>query len=559
MKKNKSFKWIIKNSRFILPLVGLTCVLAIILSICSVSLALSTKSVVNVAIGEEEGSFLKSIMPLVVLIIAQIILQAINSNVAIRITGKLMMRLKENIFRSLLGKDYKSVSSYHSGDLLNRINSDVNVVVTGVVDIAPSLLSFVSRLVVAFVAMFKLEPMFSCVFLVVGPIVLFASRVYSRKMKFYHKKCQENDGKISSFMQEAVQNILMIKSFSSEKYIVDKSAVLQEEGYKLKIKRNTISIFANIGMYLIFSAGFYIALAWGAYRLSIGAITVGALFAYLQLINQVQTPFLNISTLIPKFYSMLASAERIIELENMPEEEKSDIIYDYKKIYDELSHISVENIDFAYDSEQPIFEGASAEIKKGDFVAIAGTSGLGKSTLVKLMLGIIKPTAGEIYAVMLSGEKIKLGASTRCLFSYVPQGNMILSGTVRDNIKFSNETATEEEIIAAAKTADIWEFVSGLENGLDTVLGERGLGLSEGQVQRLAIARALLHNAPVLLFDEATSALDENTEKRVLENIRALPGVMCIIVSHKKAAIDICDEVISMKDGKITKLQKNIE
>ncbi|MBR2471506.1 MAG: ABC transporter ATP-binding protein, partial [Clostridia bacterium] len=252
MKKNKSFKWIIKNSRFILPLVGVTCVLAMVLSICGVSLALTSKEVVNIAIGEETGSFVKSIVVLVGLIVAQIVLQAVNSNVAIRITGKLMMRLKENIFRTLLGRDYKSVSSYHSGDLLNRINSDVNVVVTGVVDIAPSLLSFATRLIAAFAAMFVLEPMFSCVFLIIGPIVLFASRIYSRKMKFYHKKCQECDGKISSFMQEAVQNILMIKSFSSEKYIVDKSAVLQEEGYKVKIKRNTISIFANIGMYLIF-------------------------------------------------------------------------------------------------------------------------------------------------------------------------------------------------------------------------------------------------------------------------------------------------------------------
>ncbi|MBQ9097666.1 MAG: ABC transporter ATP-binding protein [Clostridia bacterium] len=553
MKKNKSLKWIIENSSFILPLVGLTCALAIVLSLCSVSLALASKEVVNIATGEAVGSLAKSSMALIGLIAAQIILQAVNSNVSIRITGKLMVRLKENIFRTLLGRDYKSVSSYHSGDLLNRINNDVNVVVTGVVDIAPSLLSFVTRLIAGFAVLFYLEPLFSCVFLVLGPVVLFASRVYSKKMKFYHKKCQECDGKISSFMQEAVQNILMIKSFSSEKYIVDKSALLQDEGYKVKIKRNTISIFANIGMYLIFSAGYYIALAWGAFRLSAGAITVGALIAYLQLINQVQTPFLNISSLIPKFYSMLASAERIIELESMPGEEKDEIIYDCKKIYDDLSHISVENIDFAYDNE-PIFEGASYEIKKGDFVAIAGTSGLGKSTLVKLMLGIIKPTAGEIYAVMKSGEKIKLGASTRGLFSYVPQGNMILSGSVRDNIKFSNENATEGEIIAAAKTADIWDFISGLENGLDTVLGERGLGLSEGQVQRLAIARALLHNAPVLLFDEATSALDENTEKRVLENIKALPGVMCIIVSHKKAAIDICDEVISMKNGKITKL-----
>ena len=554
MKKNKSLKWIIKNSRFVLPLVGLICIFAAVLSICSVSLALASKDVVNIAIGETSGHLVQSILVLTGLIAAQLVLQAVNSNISIRITGRLMMRLKENIFRILLGRDYKSVSSYHSGDLLNRINNDVNVVVTGVVDIAPSLISFATRLVAAFVVLFGIDPMFAGVFLVLGPIVLLVSRMYGRKMKFYHKKCQECDGKISSFMQEAVQNILMIKSFGSEKYIVDKSAVLQEEGYKVKIKRNTISIFANIGMYLVFSAGYYIALAWGAYRLSIGAITVGALIAELTLINQVQTPFLNISTLIPKFYSMLASAERIIELENMPEEEKDEIIYDCKKIYAELSHISVENIDFAYDSEQPIFEGASAEISKGDFVAIAGTSGLGKSTLVKLMLGIIKPTAGEIYAVMTSGEKIKLGASTRGLFSYVPQGNMILSGSVRDNIKFSNENATEEEIIAAAKTAEIWDFISGLENGLDTVLGERGLGLSEGQVQRLAIARALLHNAPVLLFDEATSALDENTEKRVLENIRALPEVMCIIVSHKKAAIDICDEVISMKNGKITKL-----
>lgn len=557
MNKKSALSWIYKHCKHIFPRLFLITLLSIAMAMCGVMLALVSKGVVDVSTGKESGQLIEKIFLLFGVILAQVILQALNSNFTIRATGHLVMDLKNHVFSALLKKDWQSVSAYHSGDLLNRLYNDINVIVTGVIGLIPTFLSLITRMVASLWYLFLLDPTFSVVIVIVGPLIVLFSRVYSKKMKFFHKKVQETDGKINSFMQESIQNLLMIKSFHSEDYIVEQSSLLQKIGYKLKIKRNTISIFANVVLYLTFSAGYYLALAWCAFRLASGAITYGSMVAFLQLFNQVQTPFMNLSSLLPQYYNMIASAERIIELELLPDEANLNQKLDLGDVYAQLNEITLKDVSFSYDKDF-ILEDTSFTIKKGDFIAIAGTSGVGKSTMLKLILGIIMPQQGEIYLRLQNNSTLSIDMNARRLFAYVPQGNMILSGSLRDNIKFSNESASDEAIIHCAKLADIWNFICELPDGLDTQIGERGLGLSEGQVQRIAIARALLYDAPILLLDEATSALDEKTEKQVLENLKSLEGKTCIIISHKRAALEICNRVITICAGKIIPGEMNL-
>ena len=549
MKKLKTggLKWVIENSKEELGKLVLTILFSVAISLLGVRLAVMSRDVIDVALGASKGSLVSESAGLFLIVVAQLVLMAVSSNVRARLSGKLTVSMRQKIFSQLMRKDWQSLSAHHSGELMNRINNDVNVVVGGVSNILPSLFSIVSKLIGAFAAMFMLDRTFTFVAVLIAPPVLIAASVYSRKMKSIHKKVQQADGRSSAFMQESLQNILMIKSFTGEGFMTEKSGILQKMAYKLKIKRNTISIIASSGLFLVFSGTYYAALAWGAFRLAGGLITVGTMTAFLQLVNQIQSPILNLSALLPQYYSMQASAERIIELEQMPDELNKNT---EKISAGAFEKIEFKNVSFSYDEKETIMENISFEIKKNDFVAVTGESGAGKSTLVKLLLGIINPAEGEV-VITAGGKKLLSDKNTRKLFSYVPQGNMILSGTIRDNIRFTNEAAADEEIERCARLAEIWELIAESENGLDTMLGERGAGLSEGQVQRIAIARALLQDAPVLLLDEATSALDGETEKRILRNIRNMTDKTCIVITHKAAALDMCEKNIHLAAGKI--------
>ncbi len=328
----------------------------------------------------------------------------------------------------------------------------------------------------------------------------------------------------------------------------DRSKVYQDENYYAKIKRNRWSIFANIGFSAAFSVGWLFAMLWSAARLSRGAITFGTLTAIVQLVSQVQTPVTSLSGYLPKYYTMLASADRILETEYLPESVAYNMPgLDVGKIYDEMSYMEMESVTFGYGRENVIEDG-SVRINKGDFTVISGISGIGKSTFFKLLTGVLTPQKGSI-SVVSGGKKYHIDKYMRPLFAYVPQGNMLMSGTIRDNIKLTNSTATDEEALEAAKISCAYDFINELPSGLDTVLMENGRGLSEGQIQRLAVARAVLSGAPVMLLDEATSALDAETEKKLLLGLRSLKGRTCVIISHKTAAFEVADSVIEIKDG----------
>ena len=538
----KVFKWIVKNGKESFIFIALLTVASVILSLISLQFSMESKKMIDIATGVSDGAFSDCLIRIVCLLLFMLIIQISINFVNVHANSRFEISLKNNIFKKLLGKDYLSVSAYHSGELLNRINSDVNIIVTGIMTIIPKAALFLTSVIGAFVYLYRIDSFLALVILAVGPFVLIGARLYSRAFKKLHKDCQTADGKTKSFMLEMLQNILVVKSFDNEDLMVKKSEKLQKVSYKLRVIRTRVSVLAHIGMFLVFNAGFYFALAYCAYKLSQNLMTVGDVVAVTQLVNQIQSPFQNISGLVPQFFSVIASSERLIELEEVKEEEQTGDDID-KEIYSELCEIVFDNVKFSY-SNDSVVSGINMSINKGNFAVVAGESGAGKSTAIKLLLGILNPDEGEIYLKTDNGKKLMLGKKTRPLFAYVPQGNLILSGTIRDNIAFANEDANEESIIKAAKLAQIWDFIETLDNKLDTIIGENGLGLSEGQAQRISIARALLYDAPILLLDESTSALDSKTEAELLKSIKSMTDKTVIIVSHKQAAFDVCDKVI---------------
>lgn len=487
---------------------------------------------------------------LLLLIMGQLVLNLVGNSFIERSKGRMEMILKKHMLSEIMKKDYSKVSAYHTGELQNRMFNDVAIISDGLTTILPSFVFFMVKLVCAFAYLVVIDKIFALVFFVGGILVFFSVRVFRGTLKKLHKEVQRTEGVTRSFIQETIINLLVVKSFVVEDKIEDKTDELQDKNYKVKMKRRHFNIIANGGISATFNLGYVFALAFGAFRLLSGGMTYGTVTAMLQLVNQVQAPFASLSGILPKIYSLVASGERLMEICNLPDEEesnKSDV--DIIATYDKLQSISFRDISFKYDRDI-ILDNTSLSIKKGDFVAIMGISGIGKSTLLKLLLGVFSVNGGSI-SLKLSDGEITVDRHTRKLFAYVPQGNMLLSGTIRDNLTFINSGATDEEIEKAIKISCAKQFIDELPLGLETVIGEKGMGLSEGQIQRLAIARSLLSKSPVLLLDEATSALDEETEKQFLMNLKQLENKTCIIVSHKKAALEICNKYVQIVDSKI--------
>ena len=546
----KTLKWIFARIRRYFPLILITSAVAAAGALTSVGIALVTKRVFDVATGEITGSLFSAGIMLFGIIAAQVILSAMQSFISAYANGKLILSIRNYLFTTVCKKKYARLSEYHSGDLLNRFTSDTEVLVTSSVSIIPNVVSMATKIIAGIGTMLIMNPYLALIILIFGVSVPAVGRLINKRYKSLHKECQKTEGKTRSFLQECFENIVVIKTFVSETPFIKRLDAYMDKNFRLKMKRTSISVMAHICLYSFFTLGYYAVLVWGAGGIAAGTLTYGTLMAFLQLISQLRAPLQNVSGIMPQYYSALASAERLMELEGLPNELVALSDTEMESLKKDFRTIEVNSVSFSYGGEQ-ILSNCGFSAEQGHITAITGESGSGKSTLFKIMLGLYEPQSGNI---TVNGN-IEVNTSVRGLFSYVPQGNMVLSGTVRDNITLCNPEISEERLAKAARAAEIYDYISSLPDGFDTVLSERGAGLSEGQIQRISIARALLADAPVLLLDEATSALDEQTETKVLTNIKNMTGKTVLFITHRNTSLKACDRIVRVENKQFTDIK----
>jgi len=547
----KTLKWIYKRTKRYFPAIAIIAVLAVLVSLSFIVLALLSKDVLDIATGNNQGNLAFYGLMLVVVIIFQILFNGIQSILTTYTSGKLTISLRNHLFTVLSKKKYANITDYHSGDLLNRFTSDTDVLLNSVISIVPSVCSMVAKIVGGISTLLVLDSRIAIIILAAGITVPAFGRIVNKKFKSIHKDCQKSEGETRSFMQECFENIVVLKTFQGITPFSKRLTQFMNKNFRFKMKRSCISVVTHLSLYSFFTIGYYAVLIWGAGQISKGAITYGTLTAFLQLVQQLRAPMQNISGIVPQYYSAIASAERLMEIEQIIEDKPALESYKINELSQQFESIQFKDVTFAYKDEN-ILRNCSFTIPKNKITAITGESGSGKSTVFKIILGLYEPQSGDI---LVNGD-IPLDASLRGLFAYVPQGNLVLSGSIKENITLCNESISLEEIIEAAKAAEIYDLIESMPDGFDTILSERGAGLSEGQIQRIAIARALLTKAPILLLDEATSALDEETETKVLNNIRALSDKTILFVTHRNTSLKACDRIIHVENKKFSVIKE---
>ncbi len=546
MKKRTPIAWVshrIRKSQW--PLIGMTA-LRIAGSALGVLFALGTRWIIDSAQVGDKSQFISACIAQGGLIIGLLAIHTLDRHLQEKLTAQMDRDLKRHFLHRLLNGDYQAVSGYHTGELLNRLNNDIRIVVASVLSLLPGVAGMITRLAGAMIFLAALEPTLTLVVVAAGVFVVLATGLLRRKLKKLHKQVAAAEGKASGFMQEALEKLLFVQAMDISDEVERRAELLLNDRYILQRKRKTVNVISSTCLEILSYGAAFGALVWCAGDLLTGAITFGTLTAVSQLVGQLRGPFVNISAIMPQYVALCAASERLMELEAVGKRPKSRS--DGALIYEKASGIRAEKLTFGYDRDR-VFENADFFLPKNSFGVITGQSGIGKSTLLKLLLGVLKPEQGRL---VLEGQQVAVDATTRSLFAYVPQGNLLLSGTIRENLLLTRPEATEEEISQAVYVSGMDAYLPDLPQGLETPLGENAAGLSEGQAQRLSIARAVLSQAPILLLDEATSALDMETEKLVLGRLRELPEKTCIAVTHRSAPAKLCDWALEVDSGKCT-------
>jgi ATP-binding cassette, subfamily B, bacterial len=541
----KKIKWIYKYSHPFIAQIILIITLGILSSLSHVYRALVLKNLIDNAIKVNVRTMINYLILFGIIIIIDIALQAIIPILSTRSYNKMFNNIQKDIYSHVLNTRWIKFSKYHTADISTRVTNDIESVANMIMNIIPSIFSSSALLISSFIALLYFDSTIALLAIIVSPILILVGRFYSIKLKKLYILSQELESKHRSFLHESLQNIIVLKSFRNEKSNISTFDTLQNTKLKLRSSQNNIGVLNNA----LFSTGswstFFIVFTWGAFNLTKGTITYGTISALLQLFNNVQYPVSTLASSFPKVITAIASIERIVKLEEI----ENDIDNNYS--FDNITSVGVElrNISFKYKEELPVLNNISLKINPGEVVAIIGPSGEGKTTLIRLLLSLIYPQEGHIH-LTTNKESFEIDASCRNLISYVPQGNTLFSGSIAENLRYGNKDAIYEDLKNAALTTCAWEFIAKLNNGLDTIIGEHGLGLSEGQAQRIAIARALLKKSPILILDEATSALDTETELKVLKTIQNLEHKpTCLIITHRPSALAICDRIIKLDNG----------
>ena len=507
----------------------------------SLSSVWAVKHAIDVASHTTEGSLYWAVARMGLLILCGFAINIsavwVRNILGIKAQNRMQQRMLDRILRS----EWRGKEKRHSGDVLNRLEFDVNNVVNFLTETVPNTLSVLALFIGSFCYLFSMDPWLAAIIVFMLPVFILSSKVYVGHMRKLTRQVRNSDSKVQSVLQETIQHRMLIKTMEKDEAMVDRLEGMQSELRHNVVKRTKFSVFSNLILNFGFALGYLTAFLWSALRMSAGTLTFGGMTAFLQLVAKIQGPARNLTKLVPAFVSVFTAAERLMELEENPLEEQGEPIYLNKA--EGGVGIKFSNVTYAYDDgKRNVIDNLTFDFKPNSCTAILGETGAGKTTIVRLILALLHPVKGNV-TIYNKVEEKDISPRIRCNLVYVPQGNTLLSGSIRDNLRMGRLNATDEEMYAALDKACAG-FVKELPDGLATNCAEAGGGLSEGQAQRIAIARALLREGGVMIFDEATSALDPETERTLLKNLLGEHSHTIIFITHRPAGVDYCDNVL---------------
>ena len=546
-------KWILSHAKPIIPYLTFSIIVNAIFAVIGIYNVVVSKSLIDAAIGGNSQEVIKWLIIMVCITLFSMLSSPVTSFMSTHSSMKLNQGIQRKMYEHIEYADWLEQSKFHSVSLLTRITSDVGNISSALLGTIPSLVSLTITLVGSCYTLINWAPSIALVAVFIGPFLIIIGRIFSSKLKALYKEAQEIDVKYRSFMQESMQNIMIIKTFCMEKINMNRLIDIQEDKYRIGMRNTKLSVMTSMSMSFCSSLAYFTIFGWGVLNIAKGVTTYGTFTGMLQLYSKVQAPFSSLASMIPGLISTIAAAERLMEIEAIPLEKVSKI-----NVSNEFSNpdIIFEDVSFGYKENTTIINDINLTIESGETIAFVGPSGEGKTTIIRMILALINPTRGKV--LLTEGNISKeLTRDYRELISYVPQGNTLFSGTIEDNLRYGNPNATIEEMREALKNACVLDFIDELEDGLQTLVGERGIGVSEGQAQRIAIARSFLRKRPILILDEATSALDPETEVSVLKSIRELEDKpTCIIITHRPSALNICNRIIKLQNRHLNEVSR---
>ncbi len=482
---------------------------------------------------------------------------SIISRISTKLSIDINNDIQADIFDKIVDADWLELNKYSNGDILNRFNGDIGTVSGNAISWLPTIIIAIYNFIATFFVILHYDWIMAVIALASAPFMLIMSRFMIKKQRDYSKKVREMSSELMTFEVEAIYNFDTIKSFGIAPLYSKKMRWWQKKFKDISLKYNMFSIKTNILMSIMGTLVQFAAFGYCLFRLWTGDITYGTMTLFLQQRSSLSSAFSNVVSIIPSFLNSSVSAHRIRELVQLPREVHIPESSEMDQYSADGFRVQMQDVNFSYIEGTRVITDSAFEANPGEIVALVGPSGEGKTTMIRLILGLIRPQDGNVTLCASDGSEIPMNAETRHLFAYVPQGNTIISGTIAENMRMVKEDATDEEIIEALKVSYAWDFVEKMPDTINSNVGERGRGLSEGQAQRIAIARAVLRDAPVLLLDEATSALDVTTERKVLRNIiRQHPNKTCIVTTHRPSVLNLCQRVYRVMETKVTELSE---